>query len=60
MSHYHWDQVQTHAFHVVPSMYPIVSDVTLHGGKTHSRKANQSAKPGNGIMNILVVTNGIS
>ena len=27
---YHWDQFQTHAFHVVPSMGPIVSVMTLH------------------------------
>ena len=33
MSHYHWghDQSQTFAFHAVPSIGPIVSDMNLHG-----------------------------
>ena len=47
MSYYHWGEFQTHAFHVVPSMSPIVSVVTYVVYKTHSRKADQSAKPGN-------------
>ena len=51
MSHYHWGQFQTHAFHVVPSMGPIVSVVNLHGQQIHSRKADMLAKPGNGIVN---------
>ena len=51
MSHHHWGEFQTHAFHVVPSMSPIVSVVNLHGWQTCSRKANQSAKPGNGTVN---------
>ena len=29
MSHYHWGEFQTHAFHVVPSMGPIVSVINL-------------------------------
>ena len=36
-------EYQTHTSHTVPSMGPIVSVVTLHGGKTSSRKADQSA-----------------
>ena len=30
-SHYHWSEFQIHAFHVVPSIGPIVSVTTLHG-----------------------------
>ena len=30
-THYHWGQFQTHAFHTVPYMGPIVLVVTLHG-----------------------------
>ena len=33
MSHYHWGELRTHAFHVVPSMGTIVSVVNLHGWK---------------------------
>ena len=51
MSQYHWGQFQIHAFHVVLSMGPTVSFITLHVGKTHSRKADQSTKPGNAIVN---------
>ena len=51
MFHYHWGQFQTHAFHVVPFMGPIVLVVTLHGWQTRSRKADQSAKPGNVTVN---------
>ena len=31
MSHYHWGQFQTHAFHVAHSIGPIVSVVSLYG-----------------------------
>ena len=30
-SHYHWGEFQTHLFHVVPSMGPIVLVVNLYG-----------------------------
>ena len=50
MSQHHWGEFQTHAFHVVPSMSPIVSVMNLHGQKTHSRKADQSVKPGSGTV----------
>ena len=30
-SHYHWGEFQTYAFHVVPSMGPIVSVVNTLG-----------------------------
>ena len=30
-SHYHWGKFETHAFHVVPSMGPVVSVTNLHG-----------------------------
>ena len=33
LSHYHWGEFQSHAFHVAPSMGPIVSVVNLHGLK---------------------------
>ena len=54
--HYHWGQFQTHAFHVVSSMDPVVLATLsldyMHSysymvGKTYPRKAYQSAKPGN-------------
>ena len=52
MCHYHQGQFKTHFLHVVASMGPIVSVVTLDMvGKTHSSKADQSAKPGNGMVN---------
>ena len=35
----------------MPSMGPIVSVVNLHGWKTHSRKPDQSVKPGNAAVN---------
>ena len=44
MSYYHWGEFQTHTFHVVLSMGPIVSVMNIQG---HSRKADQLAKPGN-------------
>ena len=31
MSPYRWGEFQTHAFHVIPSMDPIVSVVNLYG-----------------------------
>ena len=49
MSHYH--RFQTQSFHVVPSIDPIVSVVNLYGQKTHSIKADQSVKLGNGTVN---------
>ena len=39
MSHYHWDQFQTHAFYVMPSMGPIVSVVTLIGRQNSPYKS---------------------
>ena len=39
-----WGEFQTHVLHVAPSMYPIVSVVSLQGWKTRSRKADQSVK----------------
>ena len=51
MSHYHWGEFQTHAFHVVPFIGAIVSVMNLHGRKTCSRKADQSVKADNGFMN---------
>ena len=33
MSHWHWDQLWTHASYLVPSTEPIVLVVTLQGGK---------------------------
>ena len=42
---YQWGQFQSHGFHVVPSLGPIISVMTLHGRQTHPR-ADQSAKPG--------------
>ena len=51
MSHYHWAQFQTHAFHVGPFMGSIVPDMNLHGRQTRSRKADQSTKPDNGTVN---------
>ena len=53
MSHYHWGEFQTHAFHVyiVPCIGPIVSVMNLHGWKTCSREADQSVKADNGFVN---------
>ena len=51
MSHYHWGEFQTHVFHVVPFMDPIVSVMNLHGRETCSRKADLSVKPDNGFVN---------
>ena len=52
MSYYHWDEFQTNAFHVVPSMGPIISVILIYMViKTHSRKADQSFKPGNDTVN---------
>ena len=48
ISHYHWGQFQTYASHVVPSMGPIVSFMTLHDCP---KKADQLAKPGNATVN---------
>ena len=42
--------IHTSAFHVVHSMGPIVAVMYLQGGKTHSRKADQSTKPCNGTV----------
>ena len=41
MSYYHWSELQTHAFHVVPSMSPIVSVVNLHDRKYSLKKTDQ-------------------
>ena len=43
-------EFQIDAFHVVPSVGPIVSVMNLQGWQTHSRKADQSTKHGNGIV----------
>ena len=50
MSHWHKDQFQTHISHLVSSMGPIVSAVTLQVGSIQSRKADQLAKPGKGTV----------
>ena len=47
MSPYHWSEVQTHAFHVAPSMDPSSKLWIYRVGKTHSRKADQLTKPDN-------------
>ena len=61
MCHYHQGQFKTHFLHVVASMGPIVSVVTLDMvGKTHSSKADQSAKPGNGMVNEQCMSVAIS
>ena len=51
MSHYYWDEFQTHAFHVAPSIGSIVSVVNLHGQKNSLQKVDQLVKPVNGIVN---------
>ena len=38
MSHQHRGEYQTHISHLVPSMGPIVSVVTLHGGQSQLKK----------------------
>ena len=38
MFHYHWDEFQTHVFHVVPSMDLIVLVVNLYGQKPAIQK----------------------
>ena len=50
MSPYHWGKFQTNAFHVAPSIGPIVSVMNLQGRQSRSRKADQSAKPDNGTV----------
>ena len=42
--------LQTHAFHVEPSMGPIVSVMNLSGQQTSCRKVEQSTRPGNGTV----------
>ena len=42
---------QTHAFYLVSFMSPVVAVMNLHGWQTRSRKADQSAKPGNVTVN---------
>ena len=59
MSPYHWGEFHTHAFHVVPSMGPIVSVMNLQGWQTHSRKANLSTKPGNVIHGVIMALPGL-
>ena len=46
MIHYHWGEIQTHAFHVhvVLSMGPIVSVMNLQGQQNWLRKADHAVK----------------
>ena len=48
---YHWGEFQNYAFHLMPSMGPVVSVVNFQGHKNSSRQADQSVKPGNGTVN---------
>ena len=50
MSPYHWGEFQSYTFHIVPSMGSLSQLWIYRVGKTHSRKADQSTKPGNGTV----------
>ena len=56
---YCWGEFHTHAFHVVPSMGPIVSVMNLQG-QQNLRKADQSTKPGNDIVYVQCTSVAIS
>ena len=49
-SPYHMGEFQTHVFHVAPSVGPTVSVVNVQGRQTHTQKADQLTKPGNGTV----------
>ena len=57
-SPYPWGAFYTHAFHVAPSMGPIVE--FTGSGETLSRKAYQSTKPGNGAVYVECTSVAIS